>query len=46
MLTEEHKSRRMAAPLENICRYRDEEESLVESIVTGDETRVYELTPE
>jgi hypothetical protein len=40
------KAKRMAASLENRCRYRDEGESFVESIVTGDEMWVYELTPE
>jgi hypothetical protein len=46
MLTEEHKSKIMAASLENLCRYQDEGESFVESIVTGDETWVCEFTPE
>jgi hypothetical protein len=41
MLTEEHKSERMAASLENLCRRR-----IVESIVTVDETWVYECNPE
>jgi hypothetical protein len=45
MLTEEHKSKRMAASLEKLCRYQDEGESFVESLVTGDETWVYEFTP-
>jgi hypothetical protein len=36
----------MAASLENLCRYRDEGESIVENIVTGDETWVYEFNPE
>jgi hypothetical protein len=35
--TEEHKSKRIAASLENLCRYQDGE-SFVEKIVTGDET--------
>jgi hypothetical protein len=38
MLTEEHKSKRMAASLENPCCYEDEGESFIESIVMGDET--------
>jgi histone-lysine N-methyltransferase SETMAR len=38
MVTEEHKSKRMAASLENLCHYQVEGESFVESIVTGDET--------
>jgi hypothetical protein len=45
MLTEEHKSKRMAALLENLCCYQDGE-SFMESIVTGDETCVYEFTSE
>jgi hypothetical protein len=45
MNTEEHKSKRMAASLENLC-YQDEGESLMESIIKGDETWVYEFTPE
>jgi outer membrane protein assembly factor BamA len=44
--TEGHKSKRMAASLENLYRYQDEGETFVESIVTGDETWVYEFTPE
>jgi hypothetical protein len=46
MLTEEHRSKRMAALLENLCCYQDEEESFVESIIMGDEIWVYEFTPE
>jgi hypothetical protein len=46
MFTKEHKSKRMAASLENLCHYQDEEESFVESIVTGDETWVYEFSLE
>jgi hypothetical protein len=46
MLIKEHKSKRMAALLENLCCYQDEGESFVESLVTGDETWVYEFTPE
>jgi hypothetical protein len=46
MLTEEHKSKRMAAALESLCRYQHEGESFVESIVTGGETLVYEFNPE
>jgi hypothetical protein len=46
MLTEEYKSKRMAASLENLCHYQDEGESFVERIVTGDETWVYEFTPQ
>jgi hypothetical protein len=45
MLIKEHKSKRMAASFENLCRYQDEGELFVESIVTGDETWVYEFTP-
>jgi hypothetical protein len=37
MLTEEHKSKRMAALLENLCCYQDEGESFVENIIMGDE---------
>jgi transposase len=36
MLTEEHKSKRMAASLENLCCYQDGE-SFMKSIITGDE---------
>jgi hypothetical protein len=39
----QHSSKRMAVRL---CLYQDEGESFVESIVTGDETWVYEFTPE
>jgi hypothetical protein len=35
----------MAALLENLCRYQDEGESFVESIITGDERWVYKFTP-
>jgi hypothetical protein len=47
MLTKEHKRKRMAASLENLCLYQDGE-SFVESIVRGDETEtwVYKFTPE
>jgi hypothetical protein len=46
MLTEEHKSKRMAASLENLCCYQDEGETFVERIIMGDETWVYEFTPQ
>jgi hypothetical protein len=46
MLTKEHKSKRMAASLENLYRYKDEGELYVESIVMGDEMWVYEFSPE
>jgi hypothetical protein len=46
VLTEKHKSKRMAASLENLCCYQDEGELFVESIVMGDETWVFEFTPE
>jgi hypothetical protein len=36
MLTEQHKSKTMAAVLENLCRYQDEGESFTESIIIGD----------
>jgi hypothetical protein len=45
MPIEEHKSKRTTASLENLWRYQDEGESFVESIVTGDETCVYEFNP-
>jgi hypothetical protein len=38
MLTMEHKSKRMAALLENLCRYQDEGESFVKIPIMGDET--------
>jgi hypothetical protein len=38
MLTEEHKSKTLAASLESLCCYQDKDELFVESIVTGDET--------
>jgi hypothetical protein len=44
MLTNEHKWKRMATSLENLCYYQDEGESFVESIVMGEETWV-EFTP-
>jgi hypothetical protein len=46
MLTEEHKSKRISALPENLCRYQDERESFMESIVMGDETWIYEFIPE
>jgi hypothetical protein len=46
MLTEEHKSKTIAASLENLCRYQYEGESILGSIVMGGETWVYEFTPE
>jgi hypothetical protein len=46
MHTEEHESKRIAASLENLCHYQNEEESFMENIVTRDETWVYEFTPE
>jgi hypothetical protein len=45
MVTKEYKSKRTAASLENLCSYQDEGESFVESILMGDETRVYEFNP-
>jgi hypothetical protein len=41
MLIEKHKSKQIAASLENLCRYHDEGESFMESIITGDETWVH-----
>jgi hypothetical protein len=41
MLTEQHESRQMTASLPNLCHYRDEGESFVENIITGNETWVY-----
>jgi hypothetical protein len=58
MLTEKHKckckcqkkkkkkKKKKAASLENLCSYQDEGEFFAESIITGDETWVYEFTPE
>jgi hypothetical protein len=46
MSAEEHKSKRMATSLENLCCYQDEAESFMEKIVTGDKTWVCEFTPE
>jgi hypothetical protein len=46
MLTEEHKSKRTGASFENLCRYQDEGELYIESIVTGDETWVFKFNPE
>jgi hypothetical protein len=40
IFTEEQKSKRMTALLENLCHYQDEGESFMENIVTGDETWV------
>jgi hypothetical protein len=45
MLTKKHKSKRMASLFEHLCCYQDGE-SFVESIIKGDETWVYEFTPE
>jgi hypothetical protein len=36
----------MDASLESLCHYQDEGESFVESIIAGDETWVYQFTPE
>jgi hypothetical protein len=44
MLTQEHKSKRMAALLENLCCYQDEGESFVVRIITRDETWVHMFT--
>jgi hypothetical protein len=46
ILTKEHKRKRMAAPLENLCHYQEEGELFVESIIMGEETWVYEFTSE
>jgi hypothetical protein len=46
MLTEEHKSKSMAASPENLCHYQDKGELFMESIVTGYETCVYKFAPE
>jgi hypothetical protein len=46
MLTEQHKSKRIATSLENLYHYQDEGELFVVSIIKGDETWVYEFTPE
>jgi hypothetical protein len=42
----EHRSKRMAALFENLCHYQNEGESLMEIIVMGDETWVYQFIPE
>jgi hypothetical protein len=36
----------MSVSLENLCRPQDEGESFVESIITGDETWVQDITTE
>jgi hypothetical protein len=46
MLREEHKGKRMAALLKNVCHYQNEGEMLMESIITGHETWVYGCTSE
>jgi hypothetical protein len=46
MLNEKHKSKRMAASLENLCHYKDEGESFLENIDVADETWVYKFTPD
>jgi hypothetical protein len=46
MLIKEHKSKRMAASLQNLYRYQDEGELFVESIVMGDGMWIYEFSPE
>jgi ribosomal protein L13 len=38
MLTKEHKSKRLATSLENLCRYQDKGELFMENIVMGDKT--------
>jgi hypothetical protein len=45
MLIKEHKRKRMTSSLENLCYYQDGE-SFVDNIIRGDETWVYEFTPE
>jgi hypothetical protein len=46
MHIEEHKSKRRDASYENLGHYQDKEESSVESIVSRDESWVYEFIPE
>lgn len=46
MLTDSHKSFRMASALDFLDRYHKDGEDLLESIVTGDETWVQYYTPE
>lgn len=46
MLSENHKTNRMSASLQHLTRYQREGDSFIESIITGDETWVYEFTPE
>jgi hypothetical protein len=46
MLTNDHKTKRITALLENVCQYQDEGELFVKSIITGNVAWVYEFTPE
>jgi hypothetical protein len=48
MLTEEYRSKKKKknASFEDLCCCQDEGHSFMESIITGDETGVYEFTPE
>lgn len=46
MLTDGHKTRRMASALEFLERYHDEGDNFLKSIVTGDETWIQYDTPE
>ncbi|UYV78609.1 hypothetical protein LAZ67_16002137 [Cordylochernes scorpioides] len=45
-LTEEHKIKRVESATEFLCRYEEEGEEYLDSIVTGDETWAHHYTPE
>ena len=46
MLTDDHKARRRSVSEQLLNRYRDDEQSLLEDVITGDETWVHHATPE
>jgi len=46
LLTEEHKANRMGAALDFLTRFNEEGVSLLDRVVTGDETWVHHTTPE
>jgi hypothetical protein len=46
MLTDDHKTKRMGSARKFLTHYAQEGDDFLDSIVTGDETRVFHHTPE
>jgi len=46
MLTDDHKTKRMGSALKFLTRYAQKDDEFLDSLVTGDEIRIFHHTPE